>query len=80
MNIPTDPATRLTRKEAAAALTAAGYRTAPQTLAALAMAKRGESGPRFRFFGKTVSYAWGDLLAWAESRAVYRGGNQQDAA
>ena len=56
---------RLTRRDAAAALTAAGYPTATATLATLA--SRG-GGPLFRKYGQHVLYRWGDALAWAESR------------
>jgi hypothetical protein len=63
--IPTDPDTLLNRRDTAAALTAAGYETAPSTLATTA--SRG-GGPPFRRFGPKPLYRWGDALAWAEGR------------
>jgi hypothetical protein len=57
----------LSREAAARALTAAGYVTSPSTLAT--KATRG-NGPGYRIFGKRAIYRWGDLLAWAESRAT----------
>jgi hypothetical protein len=78
--IPTDPNARLRRADAAKALTAVGYRISAATLAS--MVTRG-GGPRFRVFGNIADYAWGDLLAWAESRVQHRGGaapDQQQAA
>ena len=59
--------TLLRRSEAARSLTAAGY---PISLATLAtMASRG-GGPRFKRFGKTPLYRWGDLVQWAEERTT----------
>jgi hypothetical protein len=55
----------LTRRDAAAALTAAGYPVARATLAT--RASRG-GGPPYRRFGRVPLYRWGDLLTWAESR------------
>jgi hypothetical protein len=55
----------LTRRDAAAALTAAGYPVARATLATRAV--RG-GGPPFRRFGRVPLYRWGDLLDWAQSR------------
>ena len=63
--IPTDLDTRLKRREAALALTKAGYPISPATLATVA--SRG-GGPVYRCFGRTVIYRWGDLLQWAEER------------
>jgi hypothetical protein len=60
-----DPDTLLRRREGAAALKAAGYPTAPATLATLAC--RG-GGPPFRRFGRVPLYRWADLLDWARSR------------
>jgi hypothetical protein len=54
----------LTRRAAAAALTEAGYPTAPATLATRAV--RG-GGPVYRRYGPRVLYRWADLLAWAQS-------------
>ena len=59
------PSTLLTRPQAAAALTAAGYSTAPATLAT--KATRG-GGPPYRTYSSRALYQWADLLAWAESR------------
>ncbi len=58
-------ATLLSRRQAAAALTAAGFRTAPSTLDTLA--SRG-GGPVYRRYGPRVVYAWADLLNWAQSK------------
>jgi hypothetical protein len=60
-----DPETLLRRREGAAALKAAGYPTAPATLATLAC--RG-GGPKFRRYGRVPLYQWADLLDWARSR------------
>jgi hypothetical protein len=65
MALPSDGETLLGRREAAAALSAAGYRTAPATLATLAV--RG-GGPIYRRYGPRVIYRWSDLLDWAQSR------------
>jgi hypothetical protein len=59
--------TLLRRREAADALTAAGYPVAPATLAT--MASRG-GGPPHRVFGRIPLDRWGDLLAWAEGRCT----------
>ncbi len=61
------PDTLLRRREAAEALTAAGYKTAPATLAT--MASRG-GGPPHRLFGRVPLYRLADLMAWAESRCT----------
>jgi hypothetical protein len=63
--IPRDPDTLLGRREAAHALTAAGYRTSAATLAT--KASRG-GGPPFRRWGRKPLYRWGDTLDWARSR------------
>ena len=63
--IPTDPNTLLTRRQAAEALTARGYPLSERTLST--KATRG-GGPIYRHFGPRVLYRWGDLLEWAESR------------
>jgi len=55
----------LTRTQAAAALTAAGYPTATATLATKAC--RG-GGPLYRTYSSRALYRWADLLDWAESR------------
>jgi hypothetical protein len=59
------PDTLLRRKEAAEALTAAGYPTAASTLAT--KATRG-GGPPYLLFGRVPLYKWGNALAWAEGR------------
>lgn len=65
--IPDDLEAQLNRHDTAAALTAAGYQTAPTTLATLAC--RG-AGPPFRKYGRWLLYTWGDALAWARSRTT----------
>lgn len=59
------PEQLLRRTEAAAALTAAGFPTAPATLAT--KATRG-GGPPFTRFGRVILYRWADALAWATAR------------
>lgn len=54
----------LTRTQAAAALTIAGYPTAPATLAT--KASRG-GGPLYRTYSGRALYRRANLLAWAES-------------
>jgi hypothetical protein len=63
-SIPENPDVLLGRKEAARALTAAGYVTSPLTLAT--KATRGD-GPAYRVFGRRAIYRWRDLIAWAEA-------------
>jgi hypothetical protein len=72
------PDALLTRRAAAAALTAAGYPVARATLATRAV--RG-GGPPFRRFGRVPLYRWGDLLDWAEGRmsAPMRSTSEADA-
>jgi hypothetical protein len=65
MAIPDTSDALLNRRDAAAALTAAGYPVARATLAT--RASRG-GGPQYRKFGRVPLYRWGDLLAWAQSR------------
>jgi hypothetical protein len=60
-----DPAARLSRAQAAEALTRSGYQTAYATLSCLAT--RG-GGPPFEKFGPRVIYRWSDLLDWARNR------------
>jgi hypothetical protein len=76
--IPIDPETMLLRSDAAAALTKAGYPTAPATLATLA--SRG-GGPVYRRYGSRAIYRWGDLREWAQSRlgAPMRSTSEADA-
>ncbi len=62
---PDDPNTLLTRRDAAAALRAAGFPVAEKTLAT--KATRG-GGPPYSLFSGRALYRWGDALAWAQSR------------
>jgi hypothetical protein len=66
------PETRLNRTAASVALKAKGFGVSRATLASLA--SRG-GGPRYQRFMGQVTYQWGDLLRWAESRAECRGGS-----
>jgi hypothetical protein len=66
-SIPENPDTLLSRGSGASALTAAGYRTSPATLATAVT--RG-NGPGYRIYGKRAIYRWGDLLAWAEAKTT----------
>jgi hypothetical protein len=77
--VPDTPNALLTRRDAAAALTAAGYPVARATLATRAV--RG-GGPPFRRFGARPLYRWGDLLDWAQSRLgpTIRSTSEADAA
>ena len=63
--VPDNPDAMLRRRQAAKALTAAGYTTAEATLAT--RASRG-GGPPFRRFGRVPLYHWGETLDWAKSR------------
>jgi hypothetical protein len=65
MNI--SPDTRLTRIEAAAALTAAGFKTAPSTLASYEAHRK---GPAFTKISNRAIYEWGLLIEWARGRVV----------
>ena len=60
-----DPDTRLSRRDTAEALTAAGYPISAATLAS--MATRG-GGPEYVLFNGRVLYRLGDALAWAQAR------------
>jgi len=60
-----NPNDLLSRKDVAAALTAAGYPVSPHTLSTYAT--RG-GGPIYRLFGKKPLYRWADALEWAQSR------------
>jgi hypothetical protein len=62
------PDTRLTRRQAAGALTAAGYLVSINALAGYA--HRGEGGPPYRKFGRSVLYAWDPTLRWAKDRTT----------
>jgi hypothetical protein len=79
MAIPFDSDMLLGRREGAGALSEAGYRTAPATLATLA--SRG-GGPVYQRYGSRAVYRWGDLLDWARSRlsAPMRSTSEADAA
>jgi hypothetical protein len=59
------PDTMLSRKELAATLTAAGFKTSPSTLASLV--SRG-GGPPMKKYGKYPVYRLADALAWALGR------------
>jgi hypothetical protein len=58
---------RLDRKEGAQFLTTHGYRTAPATLAKLAVLG---GGPVFASFGRRPLYREADLLSWAQARTT----------
>ncbi len=60
-----DPDKLFRRRDAADALTAAGYPVNTTTLAT--MASRG-TGPKFKLFGRTPLYRGADLMEWAERR------------
>src|SRR5262245_14071754 len=55
----------LLRDQAAEALTEAGFKTSPATLAT--KATRG-GGPPYRLYGRRPLYRWGDLLVWAQNQ------------
>jgi hypothetical protein len=78
MALPDHPDVLLTRRDAAAALSAAGYPVARATLATRASTG---GGPSFRRFGRVPLYRWGDLLDWAQSRlsAPMRSTSEADA-
>src|SRR5438046_125942 len=59
------PDNLLDRNSTAEALTHAGFRTAPSTLATKAV--RG-GGPPYQLFGRKPLYRWSDALEWARSR------------
>jgi hypothetical protein len=63
--IPTNPDTRLRRKEAADALRAAGFPVSDKTLATKATRC---GGPPYALFGRVPLYTWSDCLNWAQSR------------
>jgi hypothetical protein len=64
-NTSENPDRLLTREQAAAALTAAGFPTKAKTLAT--KATRG-GGPAYRKFGSRVLYRWADALQGARSQ------------
>lgn len=57
--------TRLTRRETARRLTAAGFPVAEATLTT--KAARG-GGPPYQLFGRYALYPWEEALQWAERR------------
>ncbi len=59
------PETKLRRKAAAEALTAAGFPVSETSLST--MATRG-GGPPYRKFGRIPLYEWGAALEWARGR------------
>jgi hypothetical protein len=59
-SMPTDA--RLTRCQAAKALTDCGIPVSPKTLST--KASRG-GGPPYQLFGKIALYTWSDLVDWA---------------
>ena len=63
--ISLEPDALLTREQAAAALTDAGFPIKAKTLAT--KATRG-GGPLFQRFGSRPLYRWGDALQWAQAR------------
>ena len=71
------PEARLTRPAAADALTHHGFPISKGTLADLVSTNQ---GPPYALFGKRAIYRWGDLLAWAESRLVPKGPQNEEAA
>jgi hypothetical protein len=77
--IPTDPDTLLTRDQAAAALTAAGFPVKAKTLAT--KATRG-GGPPYQSFGPRALYRWRTTLEWAQARlsTPHRSTSEADAA
>jgi hypothetical protein len=74
-----NPATRLNRNDAAAALRRAGIPVAPSTLAT--MVCRG-GGPKYKRFGRVPLYRAADLLAWLEEKLLppVRSTSELDAA
>jgi hypothetical protein len=63
--IPDNDQALLTRRQLAAALSAAGYPVAASTLNT--MATRG-GGPPYQKFGPRPLYRWGPAIKWAEER------------
>jgi hypothetical protein len=74
--IPNDPNTLLRRRQAAAALTEAGFPTSEATLAT--MATRG-GGPPYRVYGRVPLYLWSESLHWAQSRLSAPRGSTSEA-
>ena len=66
MPLPANPDVLLTRADAAAALTEAGYPVARATLAT--KATRGGGPPYFCFNGRAL-HKWGELLEWARANS-----------
>ena len=65
---PLTEATRLTRKQLAAALRGHGYIISESSLAHLASVNNG-TGPAYDKFANRCMYTWGTALAWAKARA-----------
>ncbi len=63
--VPSDPKTKLGRKEVSNALAELGFPISPATLAT--MATRG-GGPPYRRWGSRVQYVWAEVLNWVEER------------
>jgi hypothetical protein len=80
--VPNEPNALLTRRDAAAALTAAGYPTAASTLATLTSRPGRTPSPIYQLYGSRVVYRWGNLLEWAQSRLSnpLRSTSEADAA
>jgi hypothetical protein len=74
--IPDNDDALLTRRQLAAALTAAGYPTAEGTLAT--KATRGGGPPYLKYGPKTI-YRWGTSLGWARDRLVPARTNTSEA-
>jgi hypothetical protein len=66
----------LGRADTAKALTDAGFRVSPATLAT--KATRG-GGPQYRLFGRRPLYRWGDALEWARGRLSKTVANTSEA-
>ena len=60
-----DPESLFRRREAAKALSEAGFPVSPATLAT--KATRG-SGPKYHLFGRVPLYRWRDLKLWADAK------------
>lgn len=73
---PIEPAALLTRDQAAAALTAAGFPMKAKTLAT--KATRG-GGPPYQSFGQRVLYRWSTTLEWAQARLSAPRGSTSEA-
>jgi len=74
------PETKLTRAQAAEALTRAGFPIAAGTLKHMVSRPDGQRGPPYQVWGRNALYTWGALLKWAESRLHRCGGSEEGAA